>query len=75
MWSGCGSAASQRLHRRGSSWRDPNRVPAVGYGLYREKLDFSELMTTFPVRNERIDRVSLQRMLDLFEQTARELLG
>jgi acetylornithine deacetylase/succinyl-diaminopimelate desuccinylase-like protein len=50
-------------------------VPAYGYSLYSEKLDFSEFMTMFHGRNERIDQGSLQLMLDLYEQTAREYLG
>ena len=49
-------------------------VPAYGYSLYSEKLDFSEFTTMFHGRNERIDQDSLQLMLDLYEQTAREFL-
>ena len=50
-------------------------VPSYGYSLYSEKLDFNEFMTMFHGRNERIDQASLQLMLDLYEQTAREYLG
>jgi acetylornithine deacetylase/succinyl-diaminopimelate desuccinylase-like protein len=50
-------------------------VPSYGYSLYSEKLDFSEFMTMFHGRNERIDQGSLQLMLDLYEETAREYLG
>ena len=50
-------------------------VPSYGYSLYSEKLDFGEFMTMFHGRNERIDQRSLQLMLDLYEQTAREFLG
>jgi acetylornithine deacetylase/succinyl-diaminopimelate desuccinylase-like protein len=50
-------------------------VPSYGYSLYSEKLDFSEFMTMFHGRNERIDQASLQLMLDLYEQTAKEYLG
>lgn len=50
-------------------------VPSYGYSLYSEKLDFGEFMTMFHGRNERIDQGSLQLMLDLYEQTAREFLG
>ena len=50
-------------------------VPAYGYSLYSEKLDFGEFMTMFHGRNERIDQGSLQLMLDLYEETAREFLG
>ncbi len=50
-------------------------VPSYGYSLYSEKLDFGEFMTMFHGRNERIDQGSLQLMLDLYEQTAREYLG
>ena len=50
-------------------------VPAYGYSLYSEKLDFGEFVTMFHGRNERIDQDSLQLMLDLYEQTAREFLG
>ncbi len=49
-------------------------VPSYGYSLYSEKLDFGEFMTMFHGRNERIDQGSLQLMLDLYEQTAREFL-
>ena len=50
-------------------------VPAYGYSLYSEKLDFSEFMTMFHGRNERIDQGSLQLMLDLYAETAKEFLG
>ena len=50
-------------------------VPAYGYSLYSSKIDFGEFMTMFHGRNERIDQDSLQLMLDLYEQTAREFLG
>ena len=50
-------------------------VPAYGYSLYSEKLEFGEFITMFHGRNERIDQGSLQLMFDLYEQTAREFLG
>jgi acetylornithine deacetylase/succinyl-diaminopimelate desuccinylase-like protein len=50
-------------------------VPAFGYSVYSTRIPFSEFMTMFHGRNERIDQDSLQLMLDLYEQTAREFLG
>jgi acetylornithine deacetylase/succinyl-diaminopimelate desuccinylase-like protein len=50
-------------------------VPAYGYSVYSKNIPFGEFMTMFHGRNERIDQESLQLMLDLYEQTAREYLG
>ena len=50
-------------------------VPAYGYSVYSPKIPFGEFMTMFHGRNERVDQESLQLMLDLYEQTAREYLG
>jgi acetylornithine deacetylase/succinyl-diaminopimelate desuccinylase-like protein len=50
-------------------------VPAYGYSVYSASIPFGEFMTMFHGRNERIDQESLQLMLDLYEQTAREYLG
>ena len=50
-------------------------VPAYGYSVYSTNIPFGEFMTMFHGRNERIDQESLQLMLDLYEQTAREYLG
>jgi len=50
-------------------------VPAYGYSVYSSNIPFGEFMTMFHGRNERIDQESLQLMLDLYEQTAREYLG
>lgn len=50
-------------------------VPAYGYSVYSPNIPFGEFMTMFHGRNERIDQESLQLMLDLYEQTAREYLG
>ena len=50
-------------------------VPAYGYSLYSPRIEYGEFNTMFHGRNERIDQESLQLMLDLYEQTAREYLG
>ena len=50
-------------------------VPAYGYSVYSPKIPYGEFMSLFHGRNERIDQGSLQLMLDLYEQTAREYLG
>jgi acetylornithine deacetylase/succinyl-diaminopimelate desuccinylase-like protein len=50
-------------------------VPAYGYSVYSPKIPFGEFMTMFHGRNERVDQDSLQLMLDLYEQTAREYLS
>jgi acetylornithine deacetylase/succinyl-diaminopimelate desuccinylase-like protein len=50
-------------------------VPAYGYSLYSAKIPFSDFMTMFHGRNERIDLESLRLMLELNEQTARAFLA
>ncbi|HLZ48091.1 MAG TPA: M20/M25/M40 family metallo-hydrolase [Candidatus Limnocylindria bacterium] len=50
-------------------------VPAYGYSVYSSNIPFGEFMTMVHGRDERIDQESLQLMLDLYEQTAREYLG
>ncbi|HEX9496537.1 MAG TPA: M20/M25/M40 family metallo-hydrolase, partial [Candidatus Limnocylindria bacterium] len=50
-------------------------VPAYGYSVYSSKIPFGDFQNMFHGRNEQIDLESLQLMLDLYEQTAREYLG
>ena len=50
-------------------------VTAYGYGLLSERIPFAEFATMFHGRNERIDQASLRLMVDLWEDTTRELLG
>jgi acetylornithine deacetylase/succinyl-diaminopimelate desuccinylase-like protein len=50
-------------------------VPAYGYSIYSPRIDFGEFVSMFHGRNERVDQGSLQLMLDLYEQTARDFLS
>ena len=50
-------------------------VTAYGYGLFSEAIPFNEFASMFHGNDERIDQASLGLMTDLWEGTARELLG
>ena len=50
-------------------------VTAYGYGLLSDAISFGEFAAMFHGRNERIDQTSLGLMVDLWDGTARELLG
>jgi acetylornithine deacetylase/succinyl-diaminopimelate desuccinylase-like protein len=50
-------------------------VTAYGYGLFSERLSLNDVATMFHGNDERIDQASLRLMVDLWEGTARELLG
>ncbi|MBI2324286.1 MAG: M20/M25/M40 family metallo-hydrolase [Chloroflexi bacterium] len=50
-------------------------VTSYGYGLFRERIPFNEFASMFHGRNERIDQTSLGLMVELWEATAREVLG
>lgn len=50
-------------------------VTSYGYGLFSDRIPFPQLAEMFHGRNERIDQESLRLMVELWEGTARELLG
>ncbi len=50
-------------------------VTAYGYGLFSDAIPFNEFAAMFHGNDERIDQESLRLMVDLWEGTARELLG
>jgi len=50
-------------------------VTAYGYGLLSDKIPFDQFARMFHGRNERIDQESLRLMVELWDGTAREMLG
>jgi acetylornithine deacetylase/succinyl-diaminopimelate desuccinylase-like protein len=50
-------------------------VTSYGYGLFSERIPFEEFATMFHGNDERIDQGSLRLMVDLWDGTAKELLG
>lgn len=50
-------------------------VTAYGYGLFSDRIPYTDLSNMFHGRDERIDQDSLRLMLDLWDGTVRELLG
>lgn len=53
----------------------PKGTTAYGYGLFSDRVPFGEFMEMFHGRNERIDQASLGMMVELWEETARQLVG
>lgn len=50
-------------------------VTAYGYGLLSDRIPLDQFAQMFHGRNERIDQESLRLMVDLWDGTAREMLG
>jgi acetylornithine deacetylase/succinyl-diaminopimelate desuccinylase-like protein len=50
-------------------------VVCYGYGLMSDKVPFDQFARMFHGRNERIDQESLRLMVELWDGTAREMLG
>jgi acetylornithine deacetylase/succinyl-diaminopimelate desuccinylase-like protein len=62
------AATSARFFRR-------RGVTAYGYGLFSDRLTLNDVASMFHGKDERIDQASLALMVDLWEQTAREVLA
>lgn len=62
------AATSARFFRR-------RGVTAYGYGLFSERLALNDVASMFHGKDERIDQTSLRLMTELWEATAREMLG
>jgi len=50
-------------------------VVCYGYGLLSDRIAFDDFAQMFHGRNERIDQESLRLMVELWDGTAREMLG
>ncbi|HEV8054822.1 MAG TPA: M20/M25/M40 family metallo-hydrolase [Candidatus Limnocylindrales bacterium] len=62
-----GATDSRFFRRRGAV--------AYGYGLLSERISYNDFIGMFHGNDERVDQESLRLCVELWEQTARELLG
>ena len=62
-----GATDARYFRRRGTT--------SYGYGLFSERIPFDQFMQMFHGRDERVDQESLALMIDLWEQSSREVLG